>query len=443
MSIIGKLLPVDGYVVRLHEALPANYLPSLTHLYQPLIGTKAIMLYQTLLNEEMHQDDSTPQTHHTLMNYLMLPLDKIYDARLKLEAMGLVKTYKKERDNQTIYTYDLLAPYEPSYFFKDAMYAPLLYHYIGEQKFNELKTRFIKQETPERGIEVTSAFEEVFYTTPFKQLAQVPVGNEASVEEEDTVDFSWLEHLLKQRMIPVPRILTKENRKLISQMLLLYDLESFDIEKALLFSINEENYLDQEEFKKSCHDIYSVKSNHQAIQLIPKMEIRSVEKEKSKQPLTKEEELIQRLESISPKELLEDLSGGNFATDQDMKLISDVMTRQGLPAPVMNVLIHYVVLQTNNKLSRNYLEKIAGQWSRAQLKTAREAMNFAKEERTKYEEAKAKRKGRYQKGPVKDIVPDWYKQGKHKEKPVELNNGTVSEEQRKVAQLLKQYSDGN
>ncbi len=58
-------------------------------------------------------------------------------------------------------------------------------------------------------------------------------------------------------------------------------------------------------------------------------------------------------------------------------MIGDIMLKQGLPLSVMNVLIHYALLQTDNKLSRPYIEKIASHWSRAKLKTAREAIEFA------------------------------------------------------------------
>ncbi|WP_251514949.1 replication initiation and membrane attachment family protein [Oceanobacillus luteolus] len=439
---IGQLLPVDGYFVRLQEALPENFLQSLTHLYQPLIGPEALMLYQTLINEVPLQEESTPQTHHTLMNYLMLPLDQIYEARRKLEAIGLLRTYKKQDDGMTIYTYDLQSPYDPNSFFEDAMFSSLLYHYIGSQKFDRLKDFFTVEVQPEVGENITADFQEVFQTTETASLVQVAAGEEVMVEEDGTVDFEWLEHMLKQRMIPVHRILTKDNRKLITQMLVLYDLESFEIDKAIIWSLTEENHLDREEFKQACHDIYRAKNDNKPIRLIPKTET-SINQQTDKKPLTREELLIQELETISPKQLLEDLSSGNFASEQDMKLISDVMTTQGLPAPVMNVLIHYVLLQTNMKLSRAYIEKIASHWSRAKLKTAKEAMNFAKQERANYEKAKARRKGGYQKVASKDIIPDWYKAGKHKEKPKESQSIDMNEEQRKVAQLLKQFSEGN
>src|SRR5699024_8958436 len=87
MNYIGKILPVEGYYVQLKDTPPIDFAKSLTHLYQPLIGLEAIMLYQTLLHEVDLQTHDEPdmQTHHTLMNYLDLPLNTIYEARLKLE----------------------------------------------------------------------------------------------------------------------------------------------------------------------------------------------------------------------------------------------------------------------------------------------------------------------------------------------------------------------
>lgn len=444
LNTIGQLLPVDGYFVVLKKPLPENYLQSLTHLYQPLIGPEALMLYQTLLNDIKLQEDTIPQTHHTLMNYMTMPLDKIYESRIKLEGMGLLKSFKKTNQDTTVYTYELQRPFDPESFFQEAMFTTLLYHHIGEQRFRKLKDFFISEEKEAAGENITADFQDVFQTfAPDPNTIQhIPVqenGKSNHFQEE----FQWLEHLLKQRMIPVNRVLTKENCNLISQMYMIYDLESFEIDKAVLWALTDENYLDTEEFKRACHDFFKAKNNNKPIRLIEKKVQKQPEKQNNKAQ-TKEELLIQQLEKISPKELLEDLSSGNFASEQDMKLISNVMTTQGLPAPVMNVLIHYVLLQTNMKLSKAYLEKIASHWSRAKLQTASEAMEFAKKEKASYQQAQQKRTSNYQKQTVKDIVPDWFKEGKHlQERPQTTKQEAATSEQQRLANLMKLYSEGN
>src|SRR5699024_10228702 len=57
-------------------------------------------------------------------------------------------------------------------------------------------------------------------------------------------------------------------------------------------------------------------------------------------------------------------------------------------------------------------EKIASHWSRAQLKTAKEAMEFAKKEKNRFRKATAngtKRTYKNNRQQSTDIVPDWFK----------------------------------
>jgi len=446
MNYIGKILPVDGYLVLLKEYLPVDYIKSLTHLYQPLIGIQAVSLYQTLLHDIDLQQDGAPQTHHTLMNYLDLPLDDIFQARLKLEAIGLLKTYKKSQESNDLYTYELQSPFAPDHFFRDAMLSQLLFHHIGDQKYSMLKNHYLQLTAQDKGRNITAAFSEVFQTFTPSLEAVKGISKKEPLIEQSEMDFSWMEQMLKQRMIPVGRVLTTENRRLISQMMLLYNLEMHEIDKSVLWALTDENLLDTEEFKSACHDLFKAKNNNKQIKLTEvNVKERREKEESNSRPMTKEEMLIHELETISPKQLLEDLSNGNHASEQDMKAIQEVMTSQGLPAPVMNVLIHYVLLQTNMKLSKAYLEKIASHWSRVNLKTAKEAMMYAKKERERFQKSVNKKSSYNRKQVSKEIIPDWFKEQKHKQKDqsTAVPNGKLTKEQEAIAARLKQYSDGN
>ena len=269
---IGKILPIDRYRVRLKEQVVSNYTISLTHLYQPLIGMEAIILYQTLLNEVTLQNEPFEQTHHTLMNYINIPLDKLYDARLKLEGIGLLNTYVNETEQKREFTYELLNPFSPKQFFQDGMLSELLYHHIGRQKWLTLKTYFLKDDQIQ-GKEITASFQEVFQTfQPTYESKQI----EKRMEQQQlnrykpNIDYSWLEQMLKQRMIPVHNVLSEENKTLIAQMSILYELEMYELEKAVLWALTDENNLDQEEFKEACHDLFKTKYNETSIQLTTK-----------------------------------------------------------------------------------------------------------------------------------------------------------------------------
>ncbi|UZD14923.1 DnaD domain protein [Virgibacillus natechei] len=446
MQYIGKILPIEGYYVIVKEYLPVDYAKSLTHLYQPLIGMQAVTLYQTLLHEIELQRETVPQTHHTLMNYLNLPLDEIYQARLKLEGIGLLKTFKNNEETTNMYTYELQSPFAPTEFFKDAMLAQLLYHHIGERSFKGLKDHYVIVPNQQMGTNITASFNDVFQTfkPSFEAVESQPADEEAPEIREDKIDFSWMELMLKQRIIPVNKVLTAQNKKVISQMMQLYDLAAYEIEKAVLWALTAENKLDLDEFKTACHDLFKAKHNEVPIQLKNKAETTPEQQPTDYKPETKEEQLIHELELITPKQLLEDLSSGNHASEQDMKVIRGVMTSQGLPSPVMNVLIHYVLLQSNMKLSKAYLEKIASHWSRANLKSAKEAMAFAKKEQESHQKA-TKPRSNYRKPVSNEIVPDWFKERNNTKKKEAKKQPSIdlAKEKKEIADMLNQYSSSN
>lgn len=435
MNPIGKLLPKDGFIVTMNESPSIDYSKSLTHLYQPLLGTQAISLYETLLNESLTKDNQI-QTHHTLMNYLQLSLPDIYRLRLKLEGIGLLKTFKYESIEETIYTYEIQKPFSPEQFFKETMLSELLLHHIGESRFNELKSRFSPHKQ-RKGKEITASFHTVFETISLNN-GKVHISQNTEEERKlvETLDFSWLEIILNQRMLPVRKILTGRNKQILSELKHLYNLTTNDIEKALLWSITEEHTLNIDLLKEECHNIYASKGTGMQIRLQVKQEKTVNEQDISK--LSKEEQLIYRFETMTPRQLLEDLSGGQQASERDLKIIRDVMISQNIPEPVMNVLVHYVLIQSNMKLSKAYLETIASHWSRANLQTAKEAMEFAKNEINEMKNRKNKRKQR----KSTEIIPDWFNERK-KAKIEETDEETPISEQEELMKRLQRHANKN
>lgn len=449
MQHVGKILPIDGYVVQLEEILSTDYLQSLTHLYQPLLGIEAISLYQLLFHEIEFCSDEYVQTHHTLMNYLNMPLDKIYEARLKLEAIGLVKTYREETEERVYYTYRLQRPFSPAYFFQDMMLSELLYRHIGGTKFTALRNYYLNRQHQQRGKNITASFNDVFQTfNPTN--SQMPIQAPKSKTKQtgiplDQVDFTLLTQALKRRMIPVDKVLTDQNKLIISQLIHLYELETYEIENAMNWALTDENTLDIEQLKAACHDLFQAKYNVADVKLAtkePKQE--QQQQQVTSSNLTKEDQLIAMLETISPKQLLEDLSTGSNASEQDMKMISELMVRQGLSAPVMNVLIHYVLLQSDMQLSKAYLEKIASHWSRAKLTTAKEAMEFAKKQT---ERAIRPRRNYQSRRKSTEIIPDWFKereqQTKVETKEVPKTKHDEQEQAELIALLQRHASENN
>ncbi|SHN06273.1 replication initiation and membrane attachment family protein [Gracilibacillus kekensis] len=440
---IGKILPSELYRVDTSQELSLFYTNSLTHLYQPLIGIDAMSLYQTLYTESTLSMDY--QTHHMLMNYIGLPLDRIYRARRKLEAIGLLQTFEEINEEQKVYQYLIHPPQSAQRFFENDFLSHLLYHQLGSDKYKKIKQAFVKQEkNKDAQKETTARFEDVF-----QLVDQQPEQNQLQSQEKEweipigeKVDFEWLEQLLKQRMLPIEQILTAPARKLINQMFVAYDLTNQDIEKALLWSINDENQLLTTEFKNACMDLVSATKPKVPLQVTSDKQKVAAEKSEPTNK-SKADQFIEMLEHISPRQLLQDLSGGNQPSQHDLKVISEVMTNQGLNPGVMNVLLHYVLLKTDMKLSKGYLETIASHWARKNVKTVRQAMTLAKSENKKYQQwtTTSKNNKRYSnKNTKKDIVPDWYKKQKTTKENKQPDSTEEKERKAKEAdEMLAQY----
>jgi len=424
MHYIGKILPIDGYKVRLQGQLPIDYAVSLTHLYQPLIGMDGVMFYQTLLNEVYVQIDGDMQTHHTLMNYAQQPLDVIYEARLKLEGIGLVRTYKDTIDNRTCYTYDVQCPFSPEQFFQDAMLSELLYHHIGKNKYHMLKDR-LSGEIKRSGEEITASFKEVFQTFKPAFIAgdYHPEDSTPPVQQSSSIqlDLQSIRHALARKMIDPDKVLTQKNKQLISQMMELYQIDSIEVGRCLSWSLSPNNEINERSFKRACAELFQTKNRTANIQLTQRKPSNQQEqsrtsnsKEKSIQHQDKQnkkqsrrEVLLREFESMSPAQLLSDHSKTGFVEQRDLDIIQEVMHNQGLTTPVMNVLLHYVFIQQKKQLSKNYLRTIASHWSRVGFTTAKEAMEFAQSVNERYAKAKQKH-GTTKKKSQTEILPDWY-----------------------------------
>ena len=99
-----SLYPADIYVVVDKSLLSEMDKPVLNMLYMPIIGNMAVSLYLKLQTEAGNTLISPELTHHHLMTSMGLTLDNIKEARLKLEGIGLLKSYYHKDDiNSYVY----------------------------------------------------------------------------------------------------------------------------------------------------------------------------------------------------------------------------------------------------------------------------------------------------------------------------------------------------
>ena len=456
-----EILPIDRYIVTANGLLHDYDRKVLTFLYQPLIGSACHSLYMTLWAElEENRLWSESSTHHLLMNLLDLNLKDIFHARLKLEGIGLLKTYVKSIDGERSFIYELLPPLNPEQFFLDGMLNIYLYRKIGKKHFARLKRFFSDQQLPkEQGYQdVTKAFQDVFISGAPENLQYLQDLTEELDSDENerfigrndqrgislegyTFDFDLLLSGLHESLVP-RKAINQKVKEVISKLAFLYHIDAIQMKKFIMDALNEHDEIDVEQLRKAARDWYQFENYDQLPSLIERTQPEAHKQQRQK-PKTKEEELILYFETVSPLKVLRDLSVGGEPSASEIKIVEEVMINQKLLPGVINVLIWYVMLINDMKFTKGYVETIASHWARKQLKTVQEAMDFA---RTEHKNKTAKNAGKTaKKKPIRtEFLPDWFDEAQ----PVQAKQSTqgdpesdIEAKKREIEEMLKAFDD--
>ena len=133
-------------------------------------------------------------------------------------------------------------------------------------------------------------------------------------------------------------------------------------------------------------------------------------------------------ENTTPYDFLRLKNKGAKPTAHDLKILECLMIDLELPPAVVNVLIDYALKKNNNKLNQAYIETIASQWKRCNIKTVQEAMELAKKENAKI----IKKIGNKTNKKVSSNEPVWFNTEIKKE---EISDEELSE----LEDLLKDF----
>lgn len=374
------LLPADRYVIFNKTILTDFDKKVLITFYEPIIGHLGVSLYLTLWNDlEGINQVSRELNHHHLMSILKCPLNAIKEAREALEAVGLIKTYFKSGDINN-YIYELYSPLSPTEFLNHPILNVVLYDNIGDSEYEYLKKLYqkLKIDTKEY-TDVSKKIDEVYVSQ-----SDIPVFEsiERSVNDitcNDQVDFDLIISSIPKGIIN-ERAFNKKTKELINQLAFIYKIDSLKMMELIRSVLNEYGMIDKTALRQASRKMYQFNNG-----ALPTLIYRS-QPEYLKTPVgdnSMRGKIIRAFESINPVDFLRNKYRGVKPTTADIKIIEMLVIDLEMPPAVVNVLLDYVLRKNNNRLSRAYIETIAGQWKRAGLKNASEAMDFAEKENNK------------------------------------------------------------
>ena len=414
-----SLLPADMYTVVSKTILNLEDRDNLIMLYEPIMGPLAVSLYLTLWRDLKNNSfKSEEYNHHHLMCLMKLDLKSIKEARCALESLGLLKTYVKKGDIYS-YVYELYSPMSPREFLNHPVLNVVLYNNIGKMEYEAIKKSYEKKSMSLSEYEdITSSLNMTFVSSNVLPEVDATERVKQNIQAKNVIDFDMLIASIPKDILN-EKAFNKRTRELIENLAFAYNLDTIKFSEIIRNVINERGFIVAEELRKLARNYYTYHNNGKLPTLVYKEEKTGI-----LENMSKRDKIIYVFENTKPYDFLKSKYHGVTPTNRDLKLLETLCCDLNLKPAVVNVLIDYVLKKNDNKLNKNFVETIAGQWVRSGVKTAREAMSLAEKEQKKL----------IAKAPTNiktpEDVPVWFKT------EIKRNEATL-EEQKELEELMK------
>ena len=426
------ILPADTYNVLSKTNVDFIDRKIITMLYQPIIGYAAVSLYFTLLDDLEKKDKNEELQHYHLMTIMQLKLEEIVDARKKLEGVGLIKTYLK-KDHVNNYIYQIFSPMSAVEFLNHPILNVVLYNNLGKKEYNNIVDYFkLPRIVLKDHEDITVSFNQVFSSVNGNIIENTDIvcKERNSLIIKDVVDFNLLIESIPKNMVS-DKCFNDEVKELINNLCYIYRLDTLIMSSLIRDNINEKGMIDKTNLRKDARNYYQFENSGRLPTVIYKTQpeyLRSATGDTSKRA-----KLIYSFETTSPYDFLASKYKTGEPTSRDVRLIENLMIDMKLNPGVVNVLLAYVLHINNQKLNKNYIETIAGQWKRLNIETVEEALNLTdKEYKKNNKNSKEYKEKTYVRKNVKvnEKVPVWLDK--------ELGASDLSEdEQKEMDDLIK------
>ena len=414
-------LAADTFIVTNKTVLNNNDLSILLNLYQPLVGNEAISLYYTLWSYlDKSEAISNEWTHHHLLTNMQITISEIDDARVKLEALGLLKTYRKE-GNVNSYIYEMYSPMSASEFINNPVLATALYNSIGKLEYEKIISFYKIPSLNLRDYkDITKSFSDVFGfyngTINDNLIYDLRKSRYRHIEILSKIELNTILSLIPDELLN-KKTINKSLKEYIYNIAYIYNYDNDDMVSLIRNSINDMHRIDKKILRDNAEKYYSFEHLGKLPSLIYKNQPEYLRRKINDD--SNRSKMIYMFEVTSPYDFINSKYKKGNPTANDLKIIAHLLLDLELKPGVVNVLIDYVLKINNNRLVKSYVDTIAAQWSRSNIETVEDAMNFAEKEYKRMH--KNNNKNTNTKTIKKEQKPDWFNQS------IEENTASIEE----------------
>ena len=412
-----SVLPADTFIVVNKTTLSDNDRNLLILLYQPIVGSTAISLYYTLWSYlDKSELLSNEWTHHHIFRDMMISNSEFIDAKVKLEAIGLIKTYFKS-GNINNYVYELYSPISAYEFINNPLLNMAIFNAVGKLEYERIINYFrLPKVNLKEYDDITSKFSDVFAFSNISLaenlMYDIKKSNYRKLEILSKIDLNTILSLISDEMLN-KKSLTKDTKDFLYKIAYIYNYDNDDMVELIRNSISEKHTIDKKLLQENANKYYRYDNMGKLPSIIYKNQPEYLRKENL--DTSNRSRMIHLFETTSPYEFINSKCKTGNPTSSDLAIIAYLLIDLNLKPGVVNVLIDYVLKINNNKLTKNFIEVIASQWSKSGIETVEDAMTLAEVEYKK-------KKNITQKTTKKTVVkPDWFNK--------EIKENTATEEE--------------
>ncbi len=339
-----------------------------TKFYQPILSTKASTLYLTLHSLINYGDlESKKITHQSLFKTANFknPMEYL-EARVELEALGLLDTYIQELNDTENLFYLVLKRLPTAFaFFNDLVLSNMLEKQIGKEELELLAADYLVRSHSLQSFKKISKKMDEVYTVTNQDSSEVQswwMNTSSKLEFKNThFDYEYF-IILASAKLQLPNEVLKSTTLYNSanRLAWMFSLDAEKMVEALRLSIGNEG-IDYDSFRTNCKKLV------EATNLKVKKIVKTTEDG------TK---LVALLNKISPSTLVSNKYNTKL-TPSEIEMFDKLLVTTDITLGVLNVLIIYVMETKNGEIpSYNYFLKIINTWIRKGVKTTNDALNL-------------------------------------------------------------------
>lgn len=359
-------------------------------LYAPLIKNNAYRFYMTLVSV-LNRNVLHSQTllHKDLLDILGMNANEFYQARIRLEAIGLLNTYQNGEE----YVLFVKAPQTSKQFLSDGVLGMYLYSEVGHETFKKLQKMFsIPKADKSNYNELTASFDDVFTSEVEVEIKNNDYLvdhkiNKGIIINNYNFDFNLFKNGISETFLENHRI-TQKFKTFITNIAYAYGFNEVQMQDIYNQSLNNSGHFDYTLCSRKARELY--KSLHQEslpkIGVLPKVEMSEAEA---------------LFDSLPAKNIIETATGMKVALAADIDKIQNLYQEYSqLPRSVINVSVVYSIKKCEGEVpAYSYFDTVLKDWINKGISTFESAKELAFREKNQVSKRKNK----------KSNDPEWLK----------------------------------